>query len=246
MSLAQLSLNSVTREKIQFREGVVGHTRVYVKGGSLEGSNRLDIPFVDPSEGAGLVAFVSGLHTREGVHADLTAIFDQNPHAVALLDDCRRRWGPFVHAGVVDLMEQATGEYHFELVGDLGSGLATSGLGIVYSSSAATETKRTFNKVNRMFSQRLDLLRVLGREDELVRTMSRKIQDLQQVEKKRQDTKQELQETRRKLQQVNEKLRESRESKARLQARVSSRRYKVADAVAARALRIPGLRSLLR
>jgi hypothetical protein len=243
---ATLAKFSNEREKIQFREGVVGSAQVNLQGEPSEGLKKVDITFGEPSENAGLIAFVDGLHTREGVQADLTAIFDQNPHAVAVLDDCRYRWGPVVQAGVVDFMEQATGEYHFDLIGDLGPGLATSSLGIVYSGSAASETRRALNEVNRMFSRRLDLLRLLSREEELVATINERIQQLQETKQKRQQTNQQLQETREKLQQVNENLRESRESETRLESRVSSRRYRLADAAAERALRIPGLRSLLR
>ena len=250
---ATLAKFSNEREKIQFREGVVGSAQVNLQGEPSEGLKKVDITFGEPSENAGLIAFVDGLHTREGVQADLTAIFDQNPHAVAVLDDCRYRWGPVVQAGVVDFMEQATGEYHFDLIGDLGPGLATSSLGIVYSGSAASETRRALNEVNRMFSRRLDLLRLLSREEELVATINERIQQLQEMreklqeaKQKRQQTNQQLQETREKLQQVNENLRESRESETRLESRVSSRRYRLADVAAERALRIPGLRSLLR
>jgi hypothetical protein len=237
---------SSEREKVEFREGAVGHPQAMVKEGSFKGVKKVDTPFVDPQEGTRLVAFVDGLHTKEGVRADLSAIFDQNPHAVALLDDCRRRWGPFVQAGVVDFLEQAQGEYSFELLCDLGPGLTPSGLGIVYPGSAATETRRALNKLIRMFSQRLDLLRLPGREDDLVGAMIEKIQELQKADHEYKRAKRKLREIRQKLQQANEKLRESRESKARLESRVSSRRYKIADAVAERALRIPGLRHFLR
>ena len=171
------------REKIQLHEGVVGSTQIGVKGEPLEGLMRVDVPVVDPLEEAGLVALVDGLHTREGVQADLTAIFDRNPRAIVLLDDCRHAWGPFVQAGVVDFMEQVAGEYHFRLIGNLGPGLATSNLGLVYPDSAATETTKALDEVKRMFSQQLDPLRLLNREEELVSIINRTNQEFDQVRK---------------------------------------------------------------
>ena len=127
------------------------------------------------------MAFVDGLHTREGVLADLEAIFDRNPSATVFLDDCRHAWGPFVQAGAVDFMERVSGEYHFQLVGDLGPGLARSNLGIVYPDSNAAETRKTLADVGHVFSRRLDPLRLLSREEELISTVNRTNQKLVQA-----------------------------------------------------------------
>jgi DNA repair exonuclease SbcCD ATPase subunit len=150
-------------------------------------------------------------------------------------------------------MEQAAGEYSFYLTSDLGRSLATSNLGIIYPNSVATEVRRALNELDRMFSQRLDPLRLLSREEELIITINRTNQELQQTNQKLQQVKQQLQQAKQQLQQTNqtlqqahENLRHSRDSSRALLSRVSSRRYKVADAVAESALRIPGLRSLVR
>ena len=86
-------------KKVRFYEGIVGKTQIGVGGGSLDDLEKIEVPEPDSSGETGLVALVDGLHTREGVRADLEAIFGRNPRAVALLDDCRRRWGPVVQGG---------------------------------------------------------------------------------------------------------------------------------------------------
>jgi hypothetical protein len=275
--------------KIQFCEGVVGSTHTGAKEGFfVDETMRIDVPTVDSSEDISLVAMVDGLHTREGVQADLAAIFDRNPSAVVLLDDCRHDWGPAVQAGAVSFMEQATGEYHFRLIGDLGPGLATSNLGIICPSSGAAGVNKALNELKLTFSQRLDPLRLLVREGELIATINwhrQKLQEerrlqqeikekQQEIKEKQQQTKQQLQKRTRKLQQIRQQLQETTqklqqtnqevrqttqqlqqtkqqlqrigESKGELESRISSRRYKAADAVAERVLRIPGVRGLFR
>ncbi len=120
-----------------------------------------------------LVAFVDGLHTSRGVQADLEAIFEFNPRAVAILDDCRHTWGPFVQAGVVRFMEGAQQEYRFRLLGDLSPGTATSNLGIVYPKVDGAEVQRVLREFAELFTERLDLLRLLRREEELIATVNR-------------------------------------------------------------------------
>lgn len=247
------------REKVRFREGVVGSSQVGVKGEPLGGLEKVEVPVVEPRE-ANLVALVDGLHTREGVRADLAAIFDQNPHAIALLDDCRHRWGPFVQAGVIDFMDQAAGEHHFRLFGDLGPGLATSNLGIVYPDSVAAEVRSALDKVGGAFSRRLDPLRLLRREEELVSIVNRTTHEFDQARKGKTQLEKQLSrlegrksdlETRVSRLKKRNALLETRASRleehnAQLDARCSSRRYKLADTAAEGALRVPGLRSLLR
>ncbi len=91
--------------KVQLHEGTVGTDRIGIQGDSSAGPEKLEEPMSDPmsdlSAEEPLVAFVDGLHTSRGVQADLEAIFEFNPRAVAILDDCRHTWGPFVQAGVV-------------------------------------------------------------------------------------------------------------------------------------------------
>jgi hypothetical protein len=119
-----------------------------------------------------LLAFVGGARTREAVDADLQAIFDANPRAVAILDHCRGDGGPFVQAGIADCMERAPGKYHFRLFGDLSSGLATSNLGIIYPDEGSVEVQRCLADLARHFSTRLDPLWLASREQELIGIVS--------------------------------------------------------------------------
>jgi hypothetical protein len=135
-----------------------------------------------------LLAFVGGARTREAVDADLQAIFDANPRAVAILDHCRGDGGLFVQAGVADCMERAPGKYHFRLFGDLTSGMATSNLGIVYPDEESQEVQRCLAELAHLFSERLDPLWLASREQQLIgivstyrdeaNTLSRQHQDL--------------------------------------------------------------------
>jgi hypothetical protein len=119
-----------------------------------------------------LLAFVGGVRTREAVDADLRAIFDANPRAVAILDHCRGEAGPFVQAGIADCMERAQRKYHFRLFGDLSSGMATSNLGIVYPDEESAVVQRCLAELARLFSERLDPLWLASREQELIGIVS--------------------------------------------------------------------------
>lgn len=160
------------RQKIQLCTGTIGNSQVGIQGNFLGGLEKVEIPVLEHSEGVSLVAFVDGLHTKEGVQADLEAIFEKNPRAIVILDDCRGPWGPFVQAGVVSFMEKVQEKYHFQLFGDLGPSIATSGLGIVYPDIDATEAKQTLVEFSDLFSERLDPLRLLRREEELINAVS--------------------------------------------------------------------------
>jgi hypothetical protein len=135
-----------------------------------------------------LLAFVGGARTREAVDADLQAIFDANPRAVAILDHCRGDGGPFVQAGIADSMQRSPGKYQFRLFSDLTSGMATSNLGILYPDGESAEVQRCLADLARLFSERLDPLWLASREQELIGiastyrdeadTLSRQHQDL--------------------------------------------------------------------
>jgi hypothetical protein len=127
----------------------------------------LELPEDEP-----LLAFLGGSRTREAVDADLQAIFDANPRAVAILDHCRGDGGPFVQAGIADCMERARGKYHFRLFGDLSSGMATSNLGIVYPDEESADVQRCLAELAHLFSQRLDPLWLASREQELIGIVS--------------------------------------------------------------------------
>ena len=255
------------KEKVQFCEGVVGSTQIGIGGKTLENPERIKVPEPDPTGKTGLLVLVDGLHTRGGIRADLEAIFDQNPHAIAFVDDCRHRWGPFVQAGVVDFMEQAAGEYHFDLVGDLGPGLASSNLGLVYPSSQAKMAKKALSKLSWTFSQRLDPLRLLKREEDLVAIASKASLELEQTRRnsnqfearisqfeerdtrrKEQVSRLEERDSKRKeyISKLERRISRLEEHNAQLTAHYQGRRYKLADEAAEAALRIPVLKGLLR
>lgn len=171
------------REKIEFRQGVVGSTQVGAKGGTIPGLQRVDVPTVDSTGTEGLVALVDGLHTREGVTEDLRAIFSKNPYAVALLDDCRQGWGPLVQAGVVSFMEESAEKYEFCLLADLGPGLAKSSFGILYHESAAAEMGEILEKIKKTFNQELDPVRLLKQKEGLQKNLQSRDQQLKQARK---------------------------------------------------------------
>jgi hypothetical protein len=221
------------REKVELVEGRAGSARTANGGAFADGFGKTDVPTAEPEEGTDLVAFVSGSYTREGVRTVLESVFGANPHArLALLDGCRHARGPFVQAGVVDFMERAPGEYRFQLVGDLGPALARSNLGVLYPNSAAGAVRSSLADVGRDFSQRLDPLRLLEREEDLIAVISRANQELDELRKSNK--------------QLETRVSRAEERNARLIVHYQSRRYKLTDAAAESALRVPGLRGLLR
>jgi hypothetical protein len=137
------------------------------------GPQRLEALVSELPKESSFVAFLNGPHTREGIHADLRAVFDKNPRAVAILDNCRHPSGPFVQAGVVTFMESARHEYEFHLLGDLGPAIATSNLGIVYQKAASSsDVRRALAEFTELFTERLDLLWLMRREEELISTVN--------------------------------------------------------------------------
>jgi hypothetical protein len=219
---------------------------VGAKGGTIAGLRKVEVPVVDPSEGEGLVALVDGLHTKEGVREDLVAVFEKNPHAVALMDDCRYGWGHLVQAGVVDFMEQAEEVYHFRLFGDLGPGLAGSSFGIVYPESAATEMNEVLDKIRKVSRRQLNPVRLLKQKEELSATASRVNRELQQARENEARLESRVSQVEERSSDLQEQVSRLKEHNARLLDHYSSRRYKLADAIVGGALRIPGLKSLLR
>ncbi|CAA9385874.1 MAG: hypothetical protein AVDCRST_MAG93-9452, partial [uncultured Chloroflexia bacterium] len=234
------------REKIEFREGVVGSTQVGAKGGAISGLRKVDVPVADPAKGEGLVALVDGLHTREGVRADLAAVFGKNPHAVALLDDCRQGWGHLVQAGVVTFMEEAMETYHFGLFADFAPGLAKSSFGIVYPESVAAETDEVLNKIGETFRQGLDPVRLLRQKDKLTRELEQARKKVARFESRAGDLQKQLSRARERNKQIRVRTSRLEEQRDQLNAHYSKQRYKIVDVVARMASRIPGLRSLLR
>ena len=170
------SLDEQTLNKVEFREGVVGSESLGTRTERKWQSGKVEIPQFEDS-GDSLLAYVDGLHTKEGVREDLEAIYEQNPNAITLLDDCRDACGAFVQSGVVDFIEQheSGDEYTFRLFADLGTGVATSSLGLLYRRDRAREVNAALRGVASKFSQRLDPVQLLIRENELILEVNRRI-----------------------------------------------------------------------
>jgi hypothetical protein len=148
--------------KIQLRTGHVGSVWREDRGDSPDGSKEIT------AQDEPVLAFVGGARTREAVEADLQAIFEARPHAVAILDHCKGAGGLFVQAGIADFLERAQGEYHFRLFADLSTGIATCNLGIIYPDGDAAEVQRYLEELGHLFSERLDPLWLASREQELI------------------------------------------------------------------------------
>jgi cell division protein FtsB len=158
--------------KIQLHVGTVGTGKTGITEDSAGGSEELEEPISELMGERSLVAFVDGLHTREGVHADLEVIFDHNPRAVAFIHDCRHAWGAFVQAGVASFLEGTRIKYDFRLLGDLGPALATSNLGVIYQKAHSGDVQRALAEFTDLFSERLDPLWLMRREEELIATVN--------------------------------------------------------------------------
>src|SRR5215211_6996409 len=156
--------------KVELRTGDVGSALRSDQSDPPDGSEKM--PAQELSEDQPLLAFVNGARTREAVGADLQAIFEVRPRAIAILDHCRGAGGPFVQAGIAHFMEGSQTEYHFRLFGDLSSGMATSNLGIVYPDADSAEVQKCLEELGHLFSERLDPLWLASREQELISTVN--------------------------------------------------------------------------
>lgn len=119
------------------------------------------------------VVLLTGPHTREGVRAELESLSARDPYTLFLVPGCRGEGGPFVQAGIVDFMEESVREHRFRLFGDLTPGLASSGIGLLFPGDAAETAEKALSDLASMFSGRLDPLRLLNREEELVERANR-------------------------------------------------------------------------
>lgn len=189
------------------------------------------------------IALVVGLHSREDVAGCLRAVFDWNPGTVVLLGGCRGGVGPFVQAGAVNFLEQASGEYHFRLAGDLGPALAGSGFGVLYPGSLASEVEQTLEAVGCAFGLDLDPLRLLGRAEELNEAVGEVGRQRDHLERR---ISQLETETSGRESELERQVARLKNRNTALNARLSGRRYKAADAVVDRVLRLPMVRELLR
>ncbi len=157
-------------DRVELRRGHLGAPSDLPSTG---GTEAVPLPPAD-RDGSRLVVFVDGGHTADAVFADLQAAFSQRPDALAVLDDCRFAWGPFVQAGVARFLEEHSGEkdrYRFRLLTDLVPALGRANLGLVYPAEDR-RLEESLQVFARRFSGRMDLLRLLEREDELVHLQS--------------------------------------------------------------------------
>jgi hypothetical protein len=150
---------------------------------SVEVTKPVALP--EPDDGATqLVVFVDGGHTAEAVYQDLREIFAQRPDAVAVLDDCRYAWGPFVQAGVARFLDEQSAMadgYRFRLFADLVPSLGRANLGTIYK-AGVSRLEDILQAFARRFSTRMDLMRLLEREDELLRLQTASVASLKELE----------------------------------------------------------------
>lgn len=207
------------------------------------------LPAVSSAKGEYLVIILNDPENREEVANELESIFEQHPQAIVFLSHCRYSKGPFTQAGMVDFQSQAEGEYHFRLIADLGPGLAGSNLGIIYSEQSASRVEETLEEVRKSFSERLDPLRLLQREEEFVEALNRSGQDLRKTNSRLRaqvtELEQQLKETRKSKRHFQSQASRLQERNAHLKAHYSSRRYKLADTVFAIASRALALKDRL-
>jgi len=162
--------------RIELKRGHLGAPSNLV---SAEVTDAVPLP---PADGGAsqLMVFVDGGHTADAVYQDLRAIFRQRPDAVAVLDDCRYAWGPFVQAGVARFLDERSAqgdEHRFRLLADVAPSLGRANLGTVYQ-AGNSPVEDILGAFARRFSKRMDLLRLLEREDELLELQSASVQEL--------------------------------------------------------------------
>ncbi len=199
------------------------------------------------SGGRGMVALLDASGGREAVGAGLADLFRLRRDAVVFLVGCRGDGAPFAQAGAAAFLGSSSDARRFRAVADLGPALALSGLGIVYAEASAAEVGATVERVAREFTQKLDPLRLLGREEDLVAAvtdLNRRLSEAAERERRLEDEHADL------LKEQRSRLRKRISSLevqlAELRSRQSARRYRLADALAERALRVPGLNRLAR
>lgn len=90
-----------------------------------------------------LVAFVDGSHSKEAVEADLRAIFEKYPYAVAVLHDCVNiKHGPGVLMGVATFGGTSSRGYRLRLFKQLDTDPRHPNLGILYPEAVASQVER--------------------------------------------------------------------------------------------------------
>jgi hypothetical protein len=164
-------------QKIELVEGELA--RAEAAAGSPETCTV--IPTLQQLKGEPLIAFIDGCHTGQAVQADLKAVFQQNPTVVAILDDCRFAWGPYVQAGVAAFLDGEERRYRFQLLADLNPSLSTCQLGIVYDDAQSVDVTDWLARFAARFSSRLDPVALLIREEHLSTRARGLLDELQEV-----------------------------------------------------------------
>lgn len=193
----------------------------------------------DSSAGGGVIALINESQSRRAVSSELKAIFARYPHAIAFVGSCRQSRGPFVQAGVVDFLEELQGSYHFQLVSDLELGLASSTLGIIYPDQVAMKMEEVLAEISGRFSKKLDPLRLLQQNEELVESMGRAQREPNQAPRSNN-------ELRKQNEELNNRVSALTQRNAHLENHYSSRRYKLADAAIDKVQRINSLKRFIR
>jgi hypothetical protein len=138
--------------------------------GTEEGSivPRFDLAALSPGDETTLFGFLDGDRTSEEVFADLEFLLSARPESLVFLDGCRHSSGPLVQAGVARFLTSHRQEYTFQLLADLSPGLGASNLGAVYLSTSDGALPERLAYLVGSLSNRLDPLRQLEREQELI------------------------------------------------------------------------------
>lgn len=190
-----------------------------------EALKEVDLP--DTEE---VVAFV-GARAREDVARSLAAVFECYPGATVVLRDLRSDGIPVVHAGIADFVGESGGRYVLRRAGDLGPALAGSGVEVLCSEAGADGVGRVLDEVGKAFSRKLDPLRLLGREEELMNTVSKLNRQLTRAGERDARLQKRVARLAGRVPELEQQLGKQRKRNAALVAHYSGRRYRLADAL---------------
>lgn len=194
-----------------------------------------------PAEGEKSLVLISSLYERESVGECLKAVFEWDPRTIVLVNGGADEQGLPVQAGVADFLEGARNEYSYRRVSGLGPALAGSGLGILYPGSISPETEETLQRVGREFSRKLDPLRLLGREEELMNVVSKVTRQFTQASDRMDRLQKQVSRLKKKGpgSGLEAELERQISHNEALRAHYSSRRYKLVDTLAGSLKRLP-------
>ncbi len=128
----------------------------------------VDLTGPAPDDEATFLVFADGDRSSAQVFADLEFLVAALPDSLIIVNGCRHHSGPFVQAGVARFLESRPDEYDFRLLADLSPGLRASNLGAVNRSRSDGALPEWLSRLVGSLSTRLDPLRQLEREQELI------------------------------------------------------------------------------